>query len=129
MQYEHAGFNSSGTPDPNVEPPRIDSFVLVCVDACAPSAILEFGLELLRYNGHSDATEMDVVFDLGDATRLYEANTLVLGQPVPGYAVLWRDGPVVGLVVVGGVDEGPGVALAMEMARRQAERIQAAVGG
>ncbi|MBA2452158.1 MAG: META domain-containing protein [Chloroflexia bacterium] len=128
VQYEHAGFSSGGTPDLSTEPPRIDSFVLVCVTACDPATILEMGAELLRYYGHADAIEVETAADIGDAARLYETHTLVLGQVATGHAVVWRDGPVVGMVVVGGVTGEQGQQIAIELARSQQGRIQQATG-
>lgn len=128
VQYEHVGFTSSGTPDPSIEPPRIDSFALICVAACDPAAILDVSAQLLRYYGHSEATEIGAVPDIGDAALLYETSTLVLGQVTAGHAVVWRDGPVVGLVAVGGVTGEQGPEIAMDLAARQAERIRLAIG-
>lgn len=126
IQYEHVGFSANGTPDPNIEPPTIDTFALVCVQECDPAAILDVGPELLRYNGHSEATDTGIAPDLGDAAHLYEVNTLVLGQVTPGYAVVWRDGPVVAMLVVGGVSGEPGQTIALDLASKQAARIQQA---
>ncbi|HEX5166553.1 MAG TPA: hypothetical protein VFV93_14210 [Thermomicrobiales bacterium] len=127
-QYEHVGFNSSGPPDPNIEPPVIDSFALVCLQSCDPAAILEAGQELLRYNGSSDSVSLDGPPALGDETRLYRVDTLVFGQITRGYAVIWRHGSVVGMVIVGGADEVAGRQLAIDLATKQAERIAFAVG-
>jgi hypothetical protein len=127
-QYEHVGFNSSGTPDPNVEPPVIDSFALVCLQQCDPAAILEAGPDLLRYQGNANATLLDDPPAFGDETQLYGVDTLVVGQITRGYAVLWRDGPVVGLVVVGGANDVAGLQLAVDLAARQAERVALAIG-
>lgn len=127
-QYEHVGFSANGTPDPNIEPPTIDTFALVCVQECDPAAILDVAPELLRYNGHSDATDTGIVPDLGDAAILYEVNTLVLGQVTPGYAVVWRDGPAVAMLVAGGVTGETGQSIALDLASKQAARMQQAVG-
>jgi hypothetical protein len=127
VQYEHAGFSSGGTPDYSIEPPRIDSVVLICVTTCDPAAILDVSPQLLRYYGHSDAIDADSAPGIGDAARLYETNTLVLGQIATGHAVVWRDGSVVGLVAVGGVTDERGQETAIELARSQQERIQHAI--
>jgi hypothetical protein len=128
FQYEHSGVSAVGTPDPAVEPPRIDSFALVCLQACDPAAILEAGPELLRYHGHATATEIDGAPVLGDEARLYTVDTFVFGQDAPGYAVIWQHGPVVAMLVIGGVDGEQGQALAIELASKQEVRIQAALG-
>jgi|GEM_PF-5921625 len=127
-QYEHVGFNAAGEPHPNIEPPVIDSFALVCLEQCDPAALLALGPELVRYQGGDNATTLDGAPSLGDETHLYRVDTLVVGQVEPGIAVLWRRGPVVGLIIVGGAGEDAGRQLAVDLAMRQDERIALALG-
>ena len=68
-----------------------------------PAAIVDLGSDLLAYSGYPEAEEVETQIDLGDEARIYEVNSLVLGQVEPGTAVVWRPGPVVSLVAVGGI--------------------------
>ena len=126
-QFEHVGFSMEGTPDPAVEPPTIYSRALVCVSGCDSAAVLSLGSDLLAHAGFTEAEKVSTPLDLGDEADIYTVNTLVLGQVEPGSAVVWRHGPVVGLVVVGGVAGEDGHRIAIELARAQNARIERAL--
>lgn len=126
-QFEHVGFSAEGTPDPAAEPPTIYSQALICVSSCDPAAILELGSDLLSYSGYPEAEEIETPIDLGDEARVYEVNSLVLGQVEPGTAVVWRHGPVVSLVAVGGLTGDPGQHIAIGLARAQGARVERAL--
>lgn len=125
-EYEHFGFSGDAVPDPTIEPPVIDSAVYICVDACDPVAGLEQSAALLRYNGHQEVTGVDATVELGDEARVLRTVTLVRGQVDEGYAVVWRHGSVVAMVVVGG-SGAAGLDIAIELAQRQQDRIALAV--
>jgi hypothetical protein len=123
-QYEQVGFSQSGTPDPAREPPTIDSYVFMCVSECDPAAILSVSVDLLAYLGYAQARNVQTRSDLGEAAQTAVVDALVAGNVAPASAIIWRDGPLVGLVVIGLAGES-GQALALDLATKQEARFSA----
>jgi hypothetical protein len=109
--------------------PLVESHVVVLNTEEGAVRALELTTDILHHftamGGGKRAGEIPSSVRLADATRMFRSrNTLVEGLPGPGYAVAWRAGRVVGIVVAGGLSGRRGRRTVVARARTQQRRIE-----
>jgi hypothetical protein len=132
-RYPHRGCSTdldrawtrAGTPK---GPPRVRSSAVVFDTAAGADAELRLGPDVIAYLigvARNSLVPVPASIILGDATAVYRTDdTAAATSPGrPGFAVLWRSGRVLAMVLVAGLTPDAGEREALRLAAVQQERI------